>query len=105
MSQYLNAGTVFTVNPPRSKLRCIKKNMNNLHQLVREALDGRREEHSGCFVHSVAAFELLQHGVYAVSAIESEVSSLATKVFDEFQPRGLDSVSVIYARLIPDLQL
>jgi hypothetical protein len=76
--------------------------MSNLPELVREALDRRRAEASGgCFVHNAAAAELMEYGCEAVATIESEVSTLATAD----HPRDLDSVMVIYARLIRELQL
>jgi len=65
--------------------------MSNLHQLVREALERRREERSGCFFHNAAAAELMDFGCDAVAAIESEISALA----GEDHARDLDSVMVM----------
>jgi hypothetical protein len=76
--------------------------MNDLRQLVHEALERRREERSGCFVHNVAAVELLEHGAEAVAAIENEVLALATRDGPTV-PRDLASVMVIYGQLVKRL--
>jgi len=75
--------------------------MSNLNSLVRDALDRRRLNGKGCFVHNAAAVELLDYGFDAVAAIENEVGTLTSTD----QPRDFDSVMVIYARLIRELQL
>jgi hypothetical protein len=80
--------------------------MNKLSQLVREALDRRREESQGCFIWNAAADELSDYGADAVAAIERELLAL---IPDESGgaslPRDLDSVMVVYARLIRQLEL
>jgi hypothetical protein len=73
--------------------------MNDLNQLVREALERRREEHQGCFVHNAAAAELLDYGGDAVDAIENAVlASLPDESGTGSFPRDLDSVMVVYTR-------
>jgi DNA-binding GntR family transcriptional regulator len=71
--------------------------ISELSRLVHEALDGLREERSGCFVHNAAAVELLEHGAEAISVIESEVLALADR---KRRPRDLASVMVIYSQLL-----
>jgi len=75
--------------------------MKNLHLLVREALERRRVEAAGCFVHNAAAYDLMDYGCDAVAAIEVEVSTLSPTE----KPRDLASVMVVYARLIRELHL
>jgi hypothetical protein len=80
--------------------------MNELNELVREALERRREERQGCFVHNAAAVELLDYGADAVDAIETEVlASLTDDADSGCPPRDLDSVMVMYVRLVRQLQL
>ena len=73
--------------------------MNSIHQLVGEALEGRRVESYGCFVRNAAAAELLEHGSEAVSAIESEVLACAARDCSVIS-RGLPSVMVTYSWLV-----
>ncbi len=73
--------------------------MNSIHQLVVEALEERRKESFGCFVHNAAAAELVEHGSEAVSAIESEVLACAARDCSVI-PSGLGSVMVSYSHLV-----
>jgi hypothetical protein len=75
--------------------------MSKLRELVREALNRSREKRSGSFAHNAAAAELMDHGLDAVTAIEDEISALAPTD----RPRDLESVMVVYARLIRALPL
>jgi hypothetical protein len=75
--------------------------MSKLRELVREALNRSREKRSGSFTHNAAAAELMDHGWDAVPAIEEEISALAPTD----RPRDLESVMIVYARLIRALQL
>ena len=84
----------------------VRSSMNDLNQLVLEALERRREEHQGCFVHNAAAAELLGYGGDAVDAIESGVlASLPDESGSGSFPCDLDSVMVMYTRLVRQLQL
>ena len=51
----------------------------------------------GCFVSNTAAHELLDYGLDAISAIESQVLDLAAQTVI---PYGLASVMVTYSRLV-----
>jgi hypothetical protein len=74
--------------------------MNDLAELVREALARRREERNGCFVHNAAAAELLEHGATAIPAIEAAVLEPGRLV-----PNDLTSVMVMYFRLVREFGL
>jgi len=74
--------------------------MNDLTELVREALARRREERNGCFVHNAAAVELLDHGATAIPAIEAGVLEAGA-----LAPKDLASVMVMYFRLVRQLGL
>jgi len=71
--------------------------MQDLQLLVQEALDRRRETRMGCFVSNAAAIELFEFGVEAVPVIEEEVLTFLGR---GNEPTDLDSVLVIYARLV-----
>ena len=57
-------------------------------------------------MHNAAAAELLDYGADAVASIESEILAITSDESREHSlPRDLDSVMVMYARLIRDLEL